>query len=55
MSLPKVTLVIVGIILVIMGIMGLIPSLALGFEPVWHAIAKIMIGFVVIIIPLTDK
>ncbi len=54
-SLSKVSLVIVGIILVIMGVMALIPSLAIGSEPMWHAVAKVVIGIIAVIIPFTDK
>jgi uncharacterized membrane protein len=55
MSLSKIVLIIVGIILVVMGAMALIPTLAIGTEPVWHAVAKIVIGIVAFIIPFTDK
>ena len=55
MGISKVSLIIVGIILVVMGAMALIPTLMIGFEPVWHAVAKIVIGIIAVIIPFTEK
>mgnify|MGYP005849602533 CR=1 FL=1 len=51
----KVTLIIIGIIVLIMGILGVIPAIGLGTEPVWHAILKIIIGIVALIIGIADK
>ena len=51
----KITLIIVGIIMAVMGILGLIPGISLGLEPVWHAIIKIIIGLIAIIIGAADK
>ena len=48
----KIMLIIVGILLLVMGIMGLVPGLALGTEPVWHAIVKIVIGAIALLIAL---
>jgi uncharacterized membrane protein len=51
----KLTLVIVGIILLIMGIAGLPGVSDMGTEPDWHAILKIVIGIVAVIIALMEK
>lgn len=40
----KIALIVLGIIVFVMGILGLIPGLAIGTEPVWHAIVKVVIG-----------
>ena len=51
----KLTLVIVGIILLIMGIAGLPGVSDMGTEPDWHAILKIVIGIVAVVIALMEK
>jgi uncharacterized membrane protein HdeD (DUF308 family) len=51
----KTTLLVVGIILVIMGILAFIPAWTIGSEPAWHSIVKIVIGLVSIYISRTDK
>lgn len=51
----KTTLIIIGIVLVLMGIGALIPSIGLATEPVWHAVAKILIGIVAVGIGMADK
>lgn len=51
----KTTLIILGIIIVLMGVAGLIPGWELATEPVWHAIAKIVIGVIAIWIGAADK
>ena len=51
----KATLIIVGILILVMGILGVIPGIALGTEPVWHAIVKMVIGLIAIIIGAADK
>ena len=40
----KTVLMILGVIVALMGVAGLIPSIALGTEPMWHAAVKIVIG-----------
>jgi uncharacterized membrane protein len=51
----KWTLLIVGIIVILMGILGLIPGLGLGSEPVWHAVIKIIVGAVALVIAIMGK
>jgi len=51
----KWTLIIVGAITLIMGIAGLPGVSDMGTEPDWHAVLKIVIGIVAIIIALMDK
>jgi len=46
---------IVGVVLILMGVAALIPSLSLGTEPVWHAVAKIVIGIVGVWVSAADK
>ncbi len=36
----------------IMGVMGLVPSLDMGAEPGWHAVLKIVLGAIGVIIAL---
>lgn len=55
MKYTKWTLVIVGLILIIMGVAGLPGVSDMGTEPDWHAVVKIIIGIVAVIIPLIDK
>ena len=42
----KITLIVISILLIIMGILGAIPGIDIGTEPIWHAIVKIVIGLV---------
>lgn len=51
----KMTLVIVGIILLVMGIAGLPGVSDMGTEPDWHAVLKIVIGIVAVVIALMEK
>ena len=51
----KITLILVGLVLVLMGIAGLIPSWEMGSEPGWHAVAKILIGLISIGIAASEK
>ena len=51
----KITLIIVGALLAIMGVAGLPGVSDMGTEPDWHAILKIIIGIVAVIIALMDK
>ena len=46
----RVTLILVGIFVCLMGILGLVPGLTLGSEPGWHAVLKILVGLVAIFI-----
>ena len=51
----KITLIIVGVLLAIMGVAGLPGVSDMGTEPDWHAILKIIIGVVAVIIALMEK
>ena len=51
----KTILMLVGVVLILMGIAGLIPSWTLATEPGWHAIVKIVIGLVAVAVAMTDK
>ena len=42
----KKTLLIVGIIVLVMGILAVVPSIHWAMEPMWHAVLKIVIGAV---------
>ena len=44
----KSALIIVGVLVLVMGVMGAVPALALGTEPLWHAFVKIGIGVIAI-------
>jgi hypothetical protein len=51
----RIILMIVGFIVFIMGILGAIPDLEIGTEPIWHAILKIIIGLIAIILAYINK
>jgi uncharacterized membrane protein HdeD (DUF308 family) len=51
----KLTLIIVGVLLLVMGIAGLPGVSDMGTEPEWHAVLKIIIGVVALIIALMEK
>ncbi|MDD3777614.1 MAG: hypothetical protein PHN32_08425 [Actinomycetota bacterium] len=51
----KISLIILGILVAVMGILGIIPGINLGSEPVWHAVVKIIIGLIAVIIGLAAK
>ena len=51
----KITLIIVGALLLVMGIAGLPGVSDIGTEPDWHAILKIIVGVVAVIIALMEK
>lgn len=53
----KVTLVIVGILVILMGVWALVPvwQIAAVADPVWHAWAKIVVGLVAVVIAVTDS
>ena len=51
----KWTLVVVGVIVLVMGIAGLPGVSDMGAEPEWHAILKIIIGAVAVVVPFIDK
>lgn len=41
---------IVGIIVLLMGILGAVPGIDIGTEPIWHAALKIIVGLVVLVL-----
>ena len=51
----KITLMIVGAAMTLMGVLALFPRLLLATEPKWHTIVKILVGIVCIIIAAMDK
>jgi uncharacterized membrane protein HdeD (DUF308 family) len=51
----KLTLIIVGVLLLVMGIAGLPGVSDMGTEPDWHAVLKIIIGIVAVLIALMEK
>ena len=51
----KITCIVLGLIVALMGVAGLIPSFELATEPTWHAVVKIIVGVVAIVIPFFDK
>lgn len=51
----KTVLLVVGILIIAMGVLALIPNLSMGTEPLWHTIAKIVVGVVSVIIALTSS
>lgn len=48
-------LLFVGIVLILMGIGGMLPSMTMATEPMWHAITKIVIGLISVYISMADK
>ncbi|MEA2016024.1 MAG: hypothetical protein U9O59_04905 [Actinomycetota bacterium] len=53
--LAKVSLIIVGILVLVMGVMAVIPALSIGAEPMWHAIVKMVVGVAAVIIGIVAK
>ena len=51
----KLTLIIVGVLLLVMGVAGLPGISDMGTEPEWHAVLKIFIGVVAVVIALMEK
>lgn len=58
----KVTLIIIGILVLAMGVLGAFPTIAaaipvvtLGTEPLWYAIVKIALGLIAIIVGAAAK
>jgi len=51
----KSTLVVISIVLVLMGAAALVPAWDMASEPLWHAVAKIVIGLVGLFVALADK
>ncbi len=51
----KLTLIIVGVLVLVMGVAGLPGISDMGTEPDWHAVLKIIIGIVAVAIALMEK
>lgn len=51
----KPVLIIVGIIVLLMGILGLANVSASFSEPSWHAILKILVGLIALVVAYMDK
>lgn len=51
----KTFLIILGVLLLIMGILGLTVEIAGVANPVWHAVAKIVVGLIAIGIGVADE
>ncbi len=58
----KVTLIIIGILVLAMGVLGAFPSLAaaipgvtLGTEPLWYATVKMVLGLIAIVVGVASK
>jgi hypothetical protein len=51
----KITLILISAAVLVMGILGVIPGINLGTEPVWHAIVKMVIGLIGLIVGIRGK
>jgi len=51
----RISLIVLGVLVAFMGILGAIPGIGLGSEPLWHSIIKIIIGVVAVIIGSAKK
>ncbi len=51
----KSVLIIVGILILVMGVLGLFVVWFGVKDPVWHAVAKIVVGLIAIYVGATDK
>ena len=40
----KTVLLIIGLLIIAMGVLALLPGMSMGSEPMWHAIAKLVLG-----------
>lgn len=56
MNYTKITLIVVGLIVLLMGIWGAVaPGWQDVTDPMWHAALKIVVGLVAIIVGLMEK
>jgi len=55
MGYSRITLIIVGLIVLLMGIWGLLGTFAGVIDPQWHAVLKIVVGLIAIGIGYMDK
>lgn len=51
----KITLIIVGLAVAVMGVLALIPGIDMGEEPMWHAVVKIIVGIAALVVAFMDK
>jgi len=51
----KWTLLIIGILVILMGLLGIIPGVKLGGESAWLAVTQIIIGAVALVIAIVGK
>ena len=55
MGYAKWTLIVVGLIVLVMGIWGLAGTYAGVTDPQWHAVLKIIVGLVAVIVGFMEK
>jgi hypothetical protein len=56
MDLTKITLLIVGILVLLMGVMAVaLPGFMGVTDPIWHAALKILLGLVAVAVALMKK
>ena len=46
----KTLLMVYSWLLLIMGILGAIPGIGIGTEPIWHAVLKIILGLIGVLV-----
>ena len=51
----KTVLLVAGILIVAMGVLALIPSVSLATEPIWHTVAKLVLGVVAVGLALSNS
>ncbi|MFC2056705.1 hypothetical protein ACFLTO_03945 [Chloroflexota bacterium] len=50
----KITLILISAAVLVMGILGAIPGITMGSEPIWHAILKIVAGIIGLYVALKN-
>jgi uncharacterized membrane protein len=55
MGYAKWTLIVVGLIVLVMGIWGLAGTYAGVTDPQWHAVLKIIVGLVAVVVGFMEK
>jgi|GEM_PF-482504 len=51
----KTVLLIIGLLIIAMGVLALLPGMSMGSEPMWHTIAKLVLGVVAVFIALKNE
>lgn len=51
----KTVLLIIGLLIIAMGVLALLPGMSMGSEPMWHAIAKLVLGVAAVFIALKNE